>query len=51
MFFIKKEEKKITKPQFDPDSRVPSWFPLDREKMKPSAEDTEDLKSANQQSH
>ena len=47
MFFIKKE-KKVTKPLSDPDERVPSWFPLDREKLQPVAEGILDLQSTNQ---
>jgi hypothetical protein len=50
MFFIKKE-KKITKPLSDSDSRVPSWFPLDREQHQPVSSNTEDLKSTNPKSH
>lgn len=48
MFFIKKDEKKIMKPRFDPDDRVPSWIPST---LEPVSEDTEDLKSKDQRFH
>lgn len=48
MFFIKKDEKKVKKPQFDPDDRVPSWIPFQNPSKVPN---TEYSSKSNEESH